>query len=155
MKPILDVRQQTSLGSFEPEWQLLLQSPEARSESTSHLFQMVRGERRREGEKRSIRQLEAGFPLQWQQYFYLCGCICVHRCVVATCIWMVKGGGKKILVSNTKDKIWCKGKPDKQNASSQPFQDCFTLFYLQLLSVERLDWVTFVKWVKMFFMTHI
>lgn len=81
MKPILDVRQQTCLGSFEPERQLLLQSPEPRSESSSHLSGMVRGERRREGERRSIRQLEAGFPLQWQRYFYLCVCVCV-------CTWM-------------------------------------------------------------------
>lgn len=44
MKPILDVREQTCLGSFEPEWQLLLQSPKATSKSASHLFQMVRGE---------------------------------------------------------------------------------------------------------------
>lgn len=52
MKPILDVRRQTCLGSFEPDWQLLLQSPEARSKSTSHLFQMVKRRMKEGGRER-------------------------------------------------------------------------------------------------------
>ena len=66
-------------------------------------FQMVRGEGGREGEKRSIRQLEAGFPLQ--QYFYSCGCVCV--CTQMCCCYLhVNGaGGNKDSSQPWEDKI--------------------------------------------------
>lgn len=50
----------------------LLQCPKGpQSKSTTHLFQRVSREqgKEKERERRSIRQLEAGFPLQWQHFF--------------------------------------------------------------------------------------